>query len=645
MRYVWIFVLLMSMVFSGCSQDAEISDVTSHEEETSPATSTFNEPTSTVETNTLIQNEGKNEALVDIIGEETKVHQYIMPNSKEMVFEELEPTYEGNERLQITYSVAINYKDALAYYQELTGRPEADYTNAYGYFFDDIFLGDGDDYIEQILVQDQFNRTEIVMIIQNTSRHASNTGNASEDETERAEVNLDSYQTDFENSDTLPQFENEPSRAAVTSGEFGRISIDYLKEGLSLWQSAQHSGFESFEGHYLEKEFDWQNYSGEETWSSLDSTKKVWLREDFMTEEHIIDDMNTKYTYYDPYQEIYYEVSEFVADANEESDDGKILVGNMIYLPGIEDEIFISYNPFVVPTHIRVVDCYFTELFDQTMLYVLKEDEKNTNHKWTKQWISLDYGVVVKQEVYSDDSKLIKLSILQKATFDEIPYYVFMPRQDVVYKDLTLDLFFRDNHFSKDFSEGFQQTFMQGFFDIDLIDEKNSEAIQLTFDGNRMETMAERRIVKNMNEEEIELISFREGNAFKVAVPSKEEIYLYPSSINEHQWFQFNSLGFRERSETDQEIIYTFEKNDQGNISGFVNRYDYVINKTTNKFDKIIMYAKDPMTSYVDRSDEIVFSVRNLRSSSDEVFTRVSSYKENFIFAHDDGESYPPWWE
>ena len=73
-----------------------------------------------------------------------------------------------------------------------------------------------------------------------------------------------------------------------------------------------------------------------------------------------------------------------------------------------------------------------------------------------------------------------------------------------------------------------------------------------------METMAERRIVKNMKGEEIELISFREGDAFKVAVPSKEEIYLYPSSMNEHQWFQFNSLGFRKRSETEQEIIYTF---------------------------------------------------------------------------------------
>ena len=57
------------------------------------------------------------------------------------------------------------------------------------------------------------------------------------------------------------------------------------------------------------------------------------------------------------------------------------------------------------------------------------------------------------------------------------------------------------------------------------------------------------------------------------------------------------------------------------------------------------MYYKDPMTAYLDRSEEVVYVVQNLRASNDEVFTSVSSYHENYLFAHDDGESYPPWRE
>lgn len=134
---LWIMALLVSFVVTACGgdtpADASVIQIEPIATETSETTTEDTHTTEPIE----------NVPLADLIGADTLVHNYIMPGSQDMFFEELEPTYDGIERLQITYTVMKEYQDVLAFYQEATGRPEPDYNNAYGYFFDDVFVAEG----------------------------------------------------------------------------------------------------------------------------------------------------------------------------------------------------------------------------------------------------------------------------------------------------------------------------------------------------------------------------------------------------------------------------------------------------------------------------------------------------------------------
>jgi hypothetical protein len=429
------------------------------------------------------------------------------------------------------------------------------------------------------------------------------------------------------NTTNLTVTSNEATHAP---NEIGVITVDDQLEGIQLWQSCKHNGFSSFRGDYIVKT----------PWAE-DTLKTVWLRESYIAEKQVLGEMNTKYVYYDPYKEIYYEATELVSTEEEDT----ILIGTMIYTPVIKNLPPISHNALEIASHIEIKECQLTELFDMPVLYVLKKNLSQPDNGFVKQWISLDFGVVIQEEVYNEDLELVQESVLESMDFEEIPWDVFMPRQDVTYQDRTLSLFFSNTPYSEDFRDAFQSTFMEGYFDIELIDEVSGNVLTLTFNGNQMETMAERQTPLNMHGEKVEVISFREEDTYKVIVPSKEEVYFYPSSVHEHQWFQLDTLGFRKRLETDDAIVYQFEKNDPGSVSGLVNIYDYVIDQTTKKFREVNVYSKDPFSGQEYRSTETVYFVGKPKPSSDKIFSVPTSYNTTYVFSHDDGEHAPPWWE
>lgn len=618
---LWIMALVVSFVVTACGgdtpADASVIQIEPIATETSETTTEDTHTTEPIE----------NVPLADLIGADTLVHNYIMPGSQDMFFEELEPTYDGIERLQITYTVMKEYQDVLAFYQEATGRPEPDYNNAYGYFFDDVFVAEGDDYIEQILVQVLFGKSEVIMILQNTS-HPNATTQAAETE---PSTSPETGPPTFVVLDEAPEFSATPVAIQPSRLSTGLITVDVTKTGLELWSSAKHKGFPSIEAAYLIK-----------APFTDDAPKTVWLREDYFAEKVVLDDAQTKFYYYDPMMELYYEASEL---ANAEGGD-PILVGTMLYVPAVNLPFALSHNPLVMAPETSIETCYLTDLNGHPALYVVKYNPESLDRMWVKQWISLTYGIVVREEVYLEDENLAQWTQLEDISLEEVPFSTFFPRQDLVYQDRTLFLYFRDNPYGVDFGQGFQATFIPGYFDIELLDEASGNGYTLTFNGDQMATLAEYELTEDMNGNAIEVIRFRDGDAFQVIVPSQETVYLYPSSVYEHQWFQFDTLGFRKRTETDTGIIYTFDKIDSGNVSGMIQRYDYHIDLATQKFDTITTYLHDPyMGNDSEAYNLVTYTVKEPVPSDDSIFQIPETYNTVWIFSHDDGEHIPPWWE
>lgn len=629
MKKTWqkmLFLLILVMTISGCgdaSIDESIKPNKTNEQATEvPITGIPSQDGQSDSETKTPENSNEYKVLTDIIGKETKVNDFIMPNSKDFILDELEPTYDGVERIQVTYTVMVDYKEVLDFYQDTTNRDEPDYYNAYGYFFDDVNLPEGDNFIEQILVQGLFGKTEVIMIIQNTS-HV-NYGDTSETTDPEATMLV------FDVVDNLPVFEEVPAEVNYDDLQGMTITIDKTVKGVSLWESAKHLGFNSLELTYFIK-----------TPFSEDRIKKVWLREDYFAEEYVMDEFQKKYSYFDPITRLYYEVSELANDEGEEP----ILFGSMLYTPILEPAVEITHNPLITMGSVEIESCFITELEEKTMLFVIKKDTLNTNEKWIKQWISLDYGVVFREEVYGEDLQLIDFKQLQEVSTQEIPDWMFMPRQDVNYKDQTLGLFFRGNSHSEDLRKAYQSTFSSGFFDLELLDETTDHGYRLTINGDYMSQMAEIENAEDMKGNAIEVIRLRDEEGFKVIVPSKETIYLYPSSIFENQWFQFDDLGFRERIETETEIIYVFDKTDAASVSGMIQRYEYTIDRETNRFISITTYMYDAYIGISDLFNKATYLIQELTPSDDSVFEIPGYYNTVYIFSHDDGENPPPWWE
>lgn len=426
------------------------------------------------------------------------------------------------------------------------------------------------------------------------------------------------------------------------------INFDVNASGESFFSSITHKGFTGLEITYNRHQYQWNDFFGELDYTDYDRNITVNLKDESIYEADIVDDFEKYYRYYYENEGIYYEVTEMMMGNYTDKPENltKNVLGKSCYYKGIDGLIEPTYNPFILEKEEVINDCYITSLDSVPVIYL----ESTYNDRLYKKWISPQYGVTLKELIFDSEGLIVDSKIVTNIVEKSIDDSVFFKPNNVDYNDITLFIYSFEGGNIEPLKEALVNTLPEQNFSMVLKNSLGDELILHAggYDGDQaLDTPVIISKATDLNGAEITLRSYFDGNYYITICDEKKIVEKYASSCFEMKFFDFKRTGFIGVKEDDDSIIYTFKNMCKGSVSGFLEFYEYEVDKNTNSISKISAYHKEELNSDKICGDVIEYEILEFGEADESLFDIPNNYKiiDHGENSHNDGEHMPPWYE
>lgn len=415
----------------------------------------------------------------------------------------------------------------------------------------------------------------------------------------------------------------------------------------AFYQSIKYSGIEGIEIIYDIDKLTWNDFFGDLDYSQYESVKTVDLKGNSIFEAEIMDEYEQYFRYYDENEGVYYEVSELMmgnfTDPNATLT--KNVMGNSCFYRGISELVAPTYNPFILEKKDQVLSCQITTLNGEPVVYMAKE----VDGELREEWVSVKYGVVVKQLVFNEEGLLKRSSIATSVETKLMDETIFNKPDDVDFRDITLFVFSLTGGDTKTLAEAVENTISKEPHSMML--QSTTGKKRIIHSGGLDEMALDQPLYlsksESMEGDERTLIQYRNEADFYTVCPELKTAEIYENSCFEMRFFDFEKVGLYGVTETEDLKSYTFYDNHVDSVSGMIRFYEYVIDQAQNKIIDVKVYSKESLTD-----DEIVgeisdYKIVEIGEVNEKLYEIPSDYKiidrgEN---SNNDGENMPFWYQ
>lgn len=426
------------------------------------------------------------------------------------------------------------------------------------------------------------------------------------------------------------------------------IKFNVNSSGEIIFSSIIHRGFTGFEITYNRHQYQWNDFFGELDYSDYERNITVNLKGKNIYEADTVDDFEKYYRYYYENEGVYYEVTEIMMGNYTDKSENltKKILGKSCYYKGIDGLVKPTYNPLVLEKEEIVNNCYLTNFDNAPVIYL----ESTYDGKLYKKWISIKYGVILKELVFDKEGLILDSKVATNIVESSIDDSVFFKPYDVEYKDITLFIYILEGGNIEPLKNALNSILPKDDFSMVLENNLDDELIIHAggYDGGQsLDTPLIISKTSDLDGNEVTLRSYFDGDYYITICEEKKIVEKYSSSCFERKFFDFERTGFIGIKEDDDRISYTFKNIGKGSVSGLLEFYEYEVNKKTNSIKKISIYQKEELNSDKIYGDVIEYEILEFGAADESLFDipedyRIIDHGEN---SHNDGEHMPPWYE
>jgi len=422
------------------------------------------------------------------------------------------------------------------------------------------------------------------------------------------------------------------------------IYFDGSSSGDELFNSLRKKAFEGLTVVYEKNHINWTLFFEELNYSDSQNVLTVSLKEDNIYEEDYNDENSTYYRYYHQDEGVYYEVSDLMmatyTDGVEELTRQRM--GTATY-QGVLKNV-PTYNPIILKEGELLLECFISEIDEQAVIYL----ESAYKEALYKRWISIEYGVVIKEFVFTKEGLIQEMKAATEITQTDIEESLFYPPVDVDYQDVTLMIYMAEGGSLEQLRESLINALPKDMFSVELKSD-SGDSMMLHSSGYSGGQKLDEMVLVYDSEDElgkvVTLRNFRDGEYYHTICDDKKIVERYISSCDELKIFDFETTGFREIKTTDDTITYVFEDLGLGSVRGFRKFYAYEITIETNQLKNIQIYYKEKIIDNI-LQDIITYQLTEYGMTDEAIVLIPDDYKiyTNFLGEHYDGEYPAVWW-
>ncbi len=425
------------------------------------------------------------------------------------------------------------------------------------------------------------------------------------------------------------------------------IQYDSTLSDEALYQSIKYKGIEGLEIVYDIDKLNWNDFFGDLDYTQYESVKSVSLKNASIYEAETIDDNEKYYRYYDENEGVYYEVSELMMGNFTDPDAvlTKKVMGNACFYKGLSELSEPTYNPFILEKNESLLRCEITSLEGEPVIYI----EKELEHQLYEEWISIKYGVLLKQLVFDSEGLLKKRSVSTSVANKVIDDTVFYKPNDVEFRDITLFIYSMTGGDTKTLAGAVENTVLKEPHSMTL---QSDAGVNYRIHSGGLEEMKLDKPLyltkgKSMNGEERTIIQYRNENDFYTVCPELKIVEIYENSSLELRFFNFETVGLYSVTEAGNMKNYTFYDNHVDSVSGMIRFYEYVIDGAQNKIIAINVFNKESLTDDMIAGQVETYKIVDVGLVDENLYKIPSDYKiiDHGDKSNNDGENMPFWYQ
>ena len=425
------------------------------------------------------------------------------------------------------------------------------------------------------------------------------------------------------------------------------IQYDPQLANEALYKSITRRDIEGTEIIYDIDKLTWNDFFGDLNYTQYESVKTVDLKGESIYEAEIVDDYEKYFRYYDENEGVYYEVSELMMGdfTNPDAVLTKKVMGNSCFYKGISGLNAPTYNPFALEQNEQVLNCQITTLDEIPAVYMALEKDGDLY----EEWVSVKYGVVVKQLVFDEDGLLKRRSIATSVKSKSIDEAIYHKPNEIDFRDITLFVFSMTGGDTKTLAGAVENTISKEPHSMTL---QSSTGREWTLQSGGLKEMSLDHplyLTKNesMNGEEKTVIRFRNEENFYTVCPELKMAEIYEHSCYEMRFFDFEKVGLYNVTESENTKSYTFYDNQVNSVSGMIRFYEYVIDKSQNKIRSVKVYNKEALTDDVIVGEALDYKILGIGEVDEKLYEIPSDYKiiDHGDNSNNDGEHMPFWYQ
>lgn len=385
------------------------------------------------------------------------------------------------------------------------------------------------------------------------------------------------------------------------------VSYQYSDESKVRLDSLRHKGFSGLEVIYEHHLYTWDEFMGDISYTEIIKEIIARLKGNSIYEEDRFD-YATNYKYYLESKGVYYEVNEVLLGDLTGPKEAltKRREGMSCNYPGLEGIKKPTYNPFVMDKDEVIMNAYITMLDAKPCVYL----EVKSTEKLFKKWISIQHGVLIKEEVFDHRGIQVEDKFATSLKTKAIDDSVFYEPMDIAFKDITLFIYRSEGGDVDTLWEGFDNTIPDKKTGI-LLSEDNGEEKRIYtggIDSSGMKLQEAMYVTTYLKEDGTEL-TVRQMVADRIytIVDDLETVEIYDESTFEEKFFNFSDMGLIGVKDTEKGKIYTFYDPNNISVSEMYDVYEYVVED--KKIVKINTYMVDSILSKEKYGEEASYRI------------------------------------
>ena len=429
-----------------------------------------------------------------------------------------------------------------------------------------------------------------------------------------------------------------PETMDITSNYYRTLTFTNELKGQALYDSFTHNGFEGLNFITTTLDTNWSGMGELVSDNFIKETNYITCNEGYIYEYTYVNDYEQYYEYTNPENLMYYQVQDFLeGNINDPDSISHNLTGGQQSLQPYKPGDRPTYNPLLLTNFERLSYITLSRYNDEDILYL----EKISDEGLTKQWISLRYGVILKEELFNTEGLSTRVKegkfhqnlSVQEGTFDQ---------PNIEYKDYTMLFYFLtyENALGS-LLDSLNNTFDQSAYSFDLVSNNETAYTFHVEDYEDNGKFTKYGYVTKRTDSQgnlVELVNMYQDNLFYTIAHSMNVASAYKISTARLMMFEFEDLNLVSIVTNGTTDTYTFNNpiNDRFSVSGMYEYYEYNVNEETSEIIDIRIILKDSPFS----NDEVrasSYTIENFGSYDEELLILPDDYS---IQNPDEGEYY-----